>query len=251
MMSLISLLRFLFSLSNLVHDVLDLVAQVLVLPPDLVQLGHCLLVGSLYLEQLSGIAPALDLRPVKLSLKSINLLLPLDNNLVEVLGSLLHLHAPGLGVIKLGGHLLNVGLELHLVLLQRGRLAIEVLDSALRLGQSGLELELGRLELLGPGESVLLILLPPHLSLAHRLREHPEGVSLGLALLIQLLPGQVHLVLQVAELAEDEASLLGLVIRDLLGLLQLGAKCGLDLAHHHVVVVKLLDISQKLYILNN
>merc|ERR1719384_1512259 len=141
MMSLISLLRFLFSLSNLVHDVLDLIAQVLVLPPDLVQLGHCLLVGSLYLEQLSGIAPALDLRPIKLSLKSINLLLPFDNNLVKVLGSLLHLHAPGLGVIKLGGRLLDISLELHFV----------------------------RLKLLSPGESVLLILLSPHLGLAHGL----------------------------------------------------------------------------------
>merc|ERR1719392_314637 len=40
------------SFSNLVHDVLDLIGQVLVLPPDLVQLGHGLLVGGLHLEQL-------------------------------------------------------------------------------------------------------------------------------------------------------------------------------------------------------
>merc|ERR1719225_2343389 len=116
MMSLISLLR-------------------LFLPPDLVQLGHGLLVGGLYLEQLSGVAPTLDLRPVKLSLESVNLLLPFNNDLVKVLGSLLHLHAPGLGVIKLGGRLLDISLELHFVLLQRGRLTVEVLHCSLSLSK--------------------------------------------------------------------------------------------------------------------
>merc|ERR1719445_1841379 len=42
------------TLADLVHDVLDLVGESLVLPADLLQLEHGLLVGRLHLEQLRG-----------------------------------------------------------------------------------------------------------------------------------------------------------------------------------------------------
>merc|ERR1711962_1738306 len=42
------------TLADLVHDILDLVGEGLVLPADLLQLEHGLLVGRLHLEQLRG-----------------------------------------------------------------------------------------------------------------------------------------------------------------------------------------------------
>merc|ERR1719430_2423239 len=42
------------SLSDLVHDVLDLVGERLVLPPHLLKLEDSLLIGGLHLEQLRG-----------------------------------------------------------------------------------------------------------------------------------------------------------------------------------------------------
>merc|ERR1712064_153515 len=54
------------SLSDLVQDVLDLIAESLVLTPDLVQLNHGLIVGILYLEQLRGDASGLILGNVKI-----------------------------------------------------------------------------------------------------------------------------------------------------------------------------------------
>merc|ERR1711971_109059 len=53
------------SLADLVHDVLDLVAQSLVLPADLVQLQHGLIVGVLDAEKLSGHIPCLLLSNIK------------------------------------------------------------------------------------------------------------------------------------------------------------------------------------------
>merc|ERR1719362_515425 len=78
------------SLANLVHDVLDLVAQGLVLPPNLIQLEDRLLVGGLDTEQLRGGVAGLLLGRVKIHANAVNLLLPLTNNSVELLGLLLH-----------------------------------------------------------------------------------------------------------------------------------------------------------------
>merc|ERR1719422_2232257 len=53
------------TLADLVHDVLDLVGEVLVLPPDLVKLEHSLLVSRLHPEQLGGGVAGLLLGRVK------------------------------------------------------------------------------------------------------------------------------------------------------------------------------------------
>merc|ERR1719325_177115 len=68
------------SSANLVHDVLDLVAEGLVLPPHLVQLEDGLLVGGLDAEQLGGGIAGLLLGVVEVHTDAVNLLLPLANN---------------------------------------------------------------------------------------------------------------------------------------------------------------------------
>merc|ERR1740129_1728048 len=78
------------SLADLVHDVLDLIAQGLVFPADLIQLEDGLLVGGLDTEQLRGGVAGLLLGVVKVHANAVNLLLPLTNNPVKLLGLLLH-----------------------------------------------------------------------------------------------------------------------------------------------------------------
>merc|ERR1719350_2041236 len=54
------------SLADLIEDVLDLVAQSLVLPPDLIQLEHSLVVGVLHLEQFRRDTAGLILSTIKI-----------------------------------------------------------------------------------------------------------------------------------------------------------------------------------------
>merc|ERR1719232_925863 len=96
------------SLADLVHDVLDLVAQGLVLPPDLIQLEDGLLVGGLDTEQLRGGIAGLLLGVVEVHANAVNLLLPLANNSVELLGLLLHGAVQDLGLVELLAHSLEL-----------------------------------------------------------------------------------------------------------------------------------------------
>ena len=92
----------------------------------------------------------------------------------------------------------------------------------------------------------------------------PLRVRLRLVLLLELLAGEVHLVLQVPLMnsldlmtrikiknndlnhqpvfSEEEAALLTFVVGDPLLLVELGGQVGADLLQRHVVVVQLLDL---------
>merc|ERR1712102_130221 len=80
------------SLTDLVHDVLDLIGKGIVLTSDLIKLEDGLLVGRLDTEQLRGGLAGLLLGIVKIHANAVNLLLPFSNNSVELLGLLLHAH---------------------------------------------------------------------------------------------------------------------------------------------------------------
>merc|ERR1711962_1861341 len=118
------------SLADLVHDVLDLIAKRLVL------------------------TPAIPLGNVKVHGQRVNLLLPLSNNPVEVLGLLLHLVVEDLGLIQLV------------------ELAVPVFNGALSLSEPGLELHLGHLQVLSLGNSFILVLASPLGSLTLGLLAH-------------------------------------------------------------------------------
>ena len=92
----------------------------------------------------------------------------------------------------------------------------------------------------------------------------PLRIRLRLVLLLELLAGEVHLVLQVPLMnsldlmtrikiknndlnhqpvfSEEEAALLTFVVGDPLLLVELGGQVGADLLQRHVVVVQLLDL---------
>merc|ERR1712240_748589 len=199
------------TLADLVHDVLDLVGESLVLPADLLQLEHGLLVGRLHLEQLRGGVASLLLADVQVEGKAVNLALPLADHLVELLGLPVHGGVEDLGLVKAAGHLSDLGGNLALGLLNLVQLGVKVVDGSLSLGQTSGELHLGHLELLALGNSIGLVLLAPALGLGLGLGNKPQGVLATSGLLLEGAPGSVKLVLEVPVLAKKKSPLASLV----------------------------------------
>merc|ERR1719468_929522 len=183
------------SLGDLVHDVLDLVGQGLVLPPDLLQLEDGLLIGGLDLEQLGRGVPGLLLAHIKVKGQAVNLALVLRDGLVELLGLPLHGGVNNLGLVKVGGHLIDLLLDLALGLLNLGELGIEVVNGGLGLGVPGGKLHLGHLELLSLGNGILLVLLTHGGGIALSLGVQSEDVLAAGSLLIKSLLGNIDLVI--------------------------------------------------------
>merc|ERR1719210_730237 len=130
------------SLSDLVHDVLDLIGEGLVLPPDLLQLEDGLLIGGLHLEQLRGGISGLLLAHIEVEGKTVDLALHLADGLVELLGLPLHGGVHNLSLVEVGGHLVDLDLDLALGLLNLGQLGLEVVNGSLSLSVPGGELHL-------------------------------------------------------------------------------------------------------------
>merc|ERR1719326_876158 len=238
------------SLADLVHDVLDLVAEGLVLPPHLVQLEDGLLVGGLHTEQLRRGVAGLLLGRVEVHADAVNLLLPLSDNSVELLGLLLHGAVEDLGLVQLGGHVLQFSLELGLALLHLGQLGVQLLGGGLGLGKSGLHLQLGHLQLLGLGHSLLLVPHLHHLGLTVGLTQLSDHVLLGADLLVVVVLHAGNLVLCVPVLAQQALPLLGLVVGHGAGLAQLVGQVDLELGQHVGGVLQLLQLSQQVAVLS-
>merc|ERR1719445_2125597 len=200
------------TLADLVHDVLDLIGESLVLPPHLIQLEDGLLVGGLDTEQLGGGVAGLLLGGVEVHADAVNLLLPLTNNPVELLGLLLHGAVEDLGLVQLGSHVLQFSLELALALLNLGQLGVQLVGGGLSLGETSLHLQLGHLQLLGLGHSLLLVPQLHHLGLSVGLALLPDHVLLGADLLVVVIPHAGNLVLGVPVLAQQALPLLGLIV---------------------------------------
>merc|ERR1711868_41635 len=190
------------SLGDLVHDVLDLIGQSLVLASDLLKLEDSLLVGRLDLEQLGRSISGLLLADIKVKGQAVNFALHLGDGLVELLGLPLHGGVDNLGLVKVGGHLSDLGLDLALGLLNLGELGIEVINGSLSLGVPGSQLHLGHLELLGLGNSIGLVLLSHGGSISLSLGIESEDVLAARGFLIKSLLGNIDLVLQVSVFAQ-------------------------------------------------
>merc|ERR1719445_2409249 len=238
------------SLANLVHDVLDLVAQGLVLPADLIQLEDRLLVGGLDAEQLRGGVAGLLLGIVKVHANAVDLLLPLTNNSVELLGLLLHGAVEDLGLVELLAHALELSLELALGPLHLGQLCGELLSGGLGLGEPGLHLELGHLKLLSLSNSLLLVPELHHLSLGVSLAHLSVDILLGADLLIIVVLHASNLVLGIPVLAQKALPFLGLVVSDSAGLRQLVSQGDLQLGEHVGRVLQLLQLTEKIGVLS-
>merc|ERR1719419_1597051 len=239
------------TLADLVHDVLDLVGESLVLPADLLQLEHGLLVGRLHLEQLRGGVAGLLLADVQVEGKAVNLALPLADHLVELLGLPVHGSVEDLGLVEAAGHLSDLGGNLALGLLNLVQLGVQVVDSGLGLSQTSSELHLGHLELLALGNCVGLVLLTPALGLGLSLGNKPQGVLAASGLLLEGAPGSVKLVLEVPVLAQKKSPLASLVVAQGLDVVELGGKGSLLLGEDVQVVVQVANNAEEIRVLTS
>merc|ERR1719356_1850111 len=237
------------SLGDLVHDVLDLVGQGLVLTSDLLKLENSLLVGGLNLEQLGRGIPGLLLAHIKVEGQAVNLALVLRDGLVKLLGLPLHGSVNNLGLVEVGGHLIDLLLDLALGLLNLGELGVEVVNGSLSLGVPGGQLHLGHLELLGLGNSLLLVLLSHCSSISLSLGVESEDVLTSRGFLIKSLLGNIDLMLQVSVLAQQKLSLSGLIVTQSLDVIELCSKGSLGLGEHVEVVLKISNNAEKFSIL--
>merc|ERR1719356_78143 len=237
------------SLGDLVHDVLDLIGQGLILTSDLLKLEDSLLVGRLDLEKLGRGISGLLLADIKIKGQAVNLALHLSDGLVELLGLPLHGGVDNLGLVKGGGHLGDLGLDLALVLLNLGELGVEVVNGSLSLGVPGGQLHLGHLELLSLGNSIGLVLLSHCSSISLGLGIESEDVVTSSGLFIKSLLGEVKFVLQVSVFAQQKLSLSGLIVTQSLDVIELSSKGGLGLGEHVEVVLKISNNAEKFSIL--
>lgn len=113
------------ALADLVHQVLDLIGEVLVLATDALQVLLAFIVGSLEAEELGRVVAALLLRGVELGGEIVHLGLPFGDDLVEVLAALLHLVGEQLGALNLDLHVLELAGQALLDLLESDRLLVE------------------------------------------------------------------------------------------------------------------------------
>merc|ERR1719291_125242 len=238
------------TLADLVHDVLDFVGEGLVLPADFLELEHSLLVGRLDLEQLRGGVASLLLADVKVEGQTVNLALPLADDLVKLLGLPVHGSVEDLRLVKAVGHVAALRSNLGLGLLNLVQLGVQVVNGSLSLRQSCGQFHLGHLELLALGYSVGLILLAPALCLTLSLGSKAENVLTAGGLLIKGLTCAVKLVLQVAVLSKEQTPLASLVVAESLDVVELCGQCRFLLGQDVQVVVKISNDAEKVRVLN-
>merc|ERR1719422_1895736 len=234
------------ALTQLVEQILDLVSEVLVLPLDNVKLLSGLLLGGLQAEQLGGVVAALVLRGVNLSSEVSGLGLPLTENLVEVLGSLLSDESSGVDSLVLHGEVVKISGLSTLGLLGVGDLGGEDVNELLILHNLGLQLVASSLKLLNATHSLGLKARLPQLSLSLGLGQSLQGVRLAHGLVLEVLQVSGHHLV----LGQQGGAVLGLGVRQGLGVLQLGGHGDLGLVHVSDGVLQLLNLSVEVLVLN-
>lgn len=238
------------TLTDLVEQILDLISQVLVLTTHSLQLLLALLVGTLQTEQFGGVVAALLLGGIKLSGQIINLQFPFADDLVEGLLLLLGSVGNGVGTVDLQLEILHFSGQALLGLLQANALLVKGLNGLLSLGETGLQLPLGLLQLLRAGNTIGLVLATPDLGLSVGLAQLALQIGLALSLLLNLFAQVVQVVLQVAELAQKGSTLAGLLIGQTLGILKLGGQGDLDLGQLRHLGLGLLQLAEQIGVLN-
>merc|ERR1719281_987470 len=171
------------------------------------------------------------------------------DGLVELLGLSLHGSVDNLGLVEVGGHLIDLSLDLALGLLNLGELGVEVVNGSLSLGVPGGQLHLGHLELLSLGNSLLLVLLSHGSSISLSLGIESEDVLTSRGFLIKSLLGNIDLMLQVSVFAQQKLSLSGLIVAQSLDVIELCSKGSLGLGEHVEVVLKISNNAEKFSIL--
>merc|ERR1719191_1045147 len=176
--------------------------------------------------------------------------LPLTQNLVKVLGSLLSDQSGSVDPLVLHGEIVQVSSLSALRLLGVGHLGGQNVHELLVLHDLGLQLVASSLQLLNAAHSLGLEARLPELSLSLGLGESLQGVRLAHGLILQLLPQVLQVSGHHLVLGQQGGTVLGLGVRQGLGVLQLGSNGDLGLVHVGDGVLQLLDLPVEVLVLH-
>merc|ERR1712012_464230 len=238
------------SLTELVKEILDLISEVLVLTLDNIKLLNSLLLGGLQTEQLGAVVASLVLGGIDLSREISSLGLPLSKNLVKVLGALLSDEGSSVDSLVLHGDIIKISSKSSLGLLSIGNLGGEDVNKFLILNNLGLQLVAGSLKLLNASHTLGLEAGLPELNLSPRLGQSLESIRLSHGLILKLLSEVLEVSGHHLVLGEQGSTVLGLSISKSLGVLQLSGDRDLSLVHVSNGVLKLLNLSVEVLVLN-
>merc|ERR1719361_2801655 len=236
--------------AKLVQKILDLVSEVLVLALDDVQLLQSLILGGLQPEELGGVVAALVLGGGNLGRDIGGLGLPLAQNLVKVLASLLGDEGSGMHPLVLHGQVIELRVHPGLGLLGVGHLGGEHVNQLLALDNLGLQLVAGSLKLLDAAHTLSLKARLPQLDLRLRLGESLQSVGLPCVLVLQLLPEVFQVSGHHLVLGQQGRAVLVLSISKSLGVLQLGRDGNLTLVHVGDGRLKLVNLAGEVLVLD-
>merc|ERR1712212_834322 len=153
------------TISKLIKQILDLTGQILILSTNNIELLDNFVVSSLQTEHLRAVVAGLGPAGVKLGHQIISLALPLSDNLVKVVCSLLGDDSSGMSPLVLHGDLLQLGLKAVLALLGGGDLGVEGVNGLLSFVHAATKLGLATFQLVNSSKSLSLVLGFPQLDL--------------------------------------------------------------------------------------
>merc|ERR1712061_409759 len=236
------------TLTNLVHDVLDFIAQDLILLANIIQLEDGFFIGRLDSEELRGSISAFLLCSVKVHGGRFSFEFPFINKFVELLGFLLHGGIEKLSLVSLSSHILDVSCNLGLGFVNLSSLKGKLFNGSLGFSKSSLELQLVHLNVFSLGKTLSLILAPPHVRLIVGLGHLPQKVFFDTGFLIQMLLYTIKLMFKILEFAEKGCPILGFTISNKTSFFQLSLKLDLQLGQHVSLVFKFLKLFQQVSI---
>merc|ERR1719242_2371959 len=238
------------TLTELIQEILDLVSEVLVLALDNVKLLKSLILSGLQPEELRGVVASLVLGGSNLGRDVGGLGLPLAQNLVKVLASLLGDEGSSVHSLVLHGKVVKLRVHPSLGLLGVGHLGGEHVNQLLTLDDLGLQLVAGCLKLLNAAHSLGLEARLPQLDLSLCLGESLQSVGLPRVLVIQLLPEVLQVSGHHLVLGKQGGAVLVLSISKSLGVLQLGRDGNLTLVHVGNGCLKFIDLAGQVLVLD-
>merc|ERR1711881_433601 len=230
--------------ANLIHDVLDLIRKTSVFSANLIKLKNGFFISRLHTEELGRCNAGLLLAVIKIHANRINLSFPFSNNSIELLGFLVHRCVENLCLVELNGHFLKFTLKFSLGLLQLGELGIELTDGGLTLGKTGLDLEFGHFKFLSLGYAILLIPLPPHISLRVGLVELTCNIVLSSDLFIEMFLHSINFVFSIAEFSKKGLAFLRLIISNNFLIIKLSREGRLDFDKKVGIIFELLKLAK-------
>merc|ERR1719228_1932198 len=238
----------LFSLTDLIHDILDLIAESLVFTPDLIKLSNRFFICRLHSEEIRGGIAAFFLCNIQIHAEAINLPLPFTYNLVKLSSLFLHLIVQDLSLVKVDSHLFNLSTKFALGFFNLSQFTIEILNGSFSFSESSLQFHFGHLQLFCFSYSFRLILSMPHSSLTLSLRCLPVNIFTASNFFIKCLFHAIKFMFYILVLAQKKLPLSGFIISNMFSILKCSLQGKFHLLNHVDIVGNVTSYSKEIII---